>query len=117
MPAVFLGGLFALITAAAVCGVVDYSFVLPRNDILIALALGVFQVGMGLVIFTIGSRVVPAGELVLLTMTEVLLGPLWVWIFVGESASFYTLAGGAILLLAIAGNALSGLRNKPVPVL
>jgi len=61
--------------------------------------------------------VVPAGELVLLTMTEVLLGPFWVWIFVGETVSFYTLLGGGILLLAIAGNALSGLRRKPVPIL
>lgn len=117
MPAVFLAGIFALLVSAAVCGINGYSFTLPRNDILIALALGVFQVGMGLVVFTIGSRVVPAGELVLLTMTEVLLGPFWVWLFVGETVSFYTLLGGGILLLAIAGNALSGLRRKPVPIL
>jgi len=117
MPAVFLAGIFAMLVSAVVCGINDYSFTLPRNDILIALALGVFQVGMGLVVFTIGSRVVPAGELVLLTMTEVLLGPFWVWIFVGETVSFYTLLGGGILLLAIAGNALSGLRRKPVPIL
>jgi drug/metabolite transporter (DMT)-like permease len=89
----------------------------PRNDIVIAVFLGVFQVGMGLVVYTIGSRVVPAGELVLLSMTEVLLGPLWVWIFVGETAGFYTLLGGAILMLALAGNALSGLRRKPVPLI
>ena len=50
-------------------------------------------------------------------MSEVLLGPLWVWIFIGETASFYTLLGGAILMLAIAGNALTGLRRKPVPVI
>jgi len=117
MPAVFLAGIFAMLVSAVVCGINDYSFTLPRNDILIALALGVFQVGMGLVVFTIGSRVVPAGELVLLTMTDVLLGPFWVWLFVGETVSFYTLLGGGILLLAIAGNALSGLRRKPVPIL
>jgi len=40
-----------------------------------------------------------------------------VWIFVGETAGFYTLLGGAILMLAIAGNALSGLRRKPVPLI
>jgi drug/metabolite transporter (DMT)-like permease len=50
-------------------------------------------------------------------MTEVLLGPLWVWIFLGETAGIYTLLGGTILLLAIAGNALSGLRRKPVPII
>ena len=117
LPAVFLAGLFAVITSALVCQANAYGFELPRNDIAIALFLGVFQVGMGLVIYTIGSRVVPAGELALLSMTEVLLGPLWVWIFIGETASLYTLVGGAILMLAIAGNAVSGLRHKPVPVL
>ena len=79
--------------------------------------MGVFQVGLGLTIFTIGSRVVPAAELALLSMTEVLLAPLWVWFFLGETASFYTLGGGLILMLAIAGNALSGLRRKPIPVI
>ena len=115
MPAVFLAGIFAIITASVVCQVKGYGFDVPQRDIVIALSLGVFQVGLGLTIFTIGSKVVPAAELALLSMTEVLLGPLWVWIFIGETASYYTLAGGAILMLAIAGNALSGLRRKPVP--
>lgn len=79
--------------------------------------MGVFQVGAGLAIYTIGSRVIPAAELALLSMTEVLLGPFWVWLFLGETASVYTLIGGVILLLAIAGNALTGIRRKPVPVL
>jgi len=117
LPAVFLAGIFAIVTAALVCEAGGYGFSLPRNDILIAVAMGVFQVGMGLVIYTIGSRVVPAAELALLSMTEVLLGPLWVWIAFGETASFFTLLGGAILMLAIAGNAISGLRRKPVPVI
>ena len=117
LPAVFLGGIFSLLTAVLVCGTNDFGFAVPRNDIVIAVLLGVFQVGMGLVVYTIGSRVVPAGELVLLSMTEVLLAPLWVWIFVGETAGLYTLLGGAILMLAITGNALSGLRHKPVPII
>lgn len=117
LPAVFLAGIFAIITTAIVCGVKGYGLDIPSGDIAIALALGVFQVGLGLTIYTIGSKVVPAAELALLSMTEVLLGPLWVWLFLGEGASFYTLLGGSILMLAIAGNALSGLRRKPVPVI
>lgn len=117
LPAVFLAGIFAIITAAVICQVKGYGFSVPRNDILIALSMGVFQVGLGLTIFTIGSKVVPAAELALLSMTEVLLGPIWVWLFVGETASFYTLFGGLILMLAIAGNAVSGLRRKPVPII
>lgn len=117
MPSVFLAGVFAIITAALVCSVKGYGFAIPGKDIMVALAMGVFQVGLGLTFYTIGSKVVPAAELALLCMTEVLLGPFWVWLLMGESASFYTLLGGFILMLAIAGNAVSGLRRKPVPVL
>jgi len=48
-------------------------------------------------------------------MTEVVFGPFWVWLFLGETASGYTLLGGMILLIAIASNAVSGLRLKPTP--
>lgn len=117
LPAVFLAGVFAILTSALVCEIGGYGFELPRNEIAITVFMGVFQVGLGLVLYTIGSRVVPAGELALLSMTEVLLGPVWVWFFIGETASFYTLLGGTVLMFAIAGNAISGLRHKPVPVL
>lgn len=117
LPAVFLAGVFASITAALVCAMGGYGFGIPAQDVAIALAMGVFQVGAGLAIFTLGSKVVPAAELALLSMTEVLLAPLWVWLFLGETASLYTLIGGSILMLAIAGNAISGLRRKPVPII
>jgi drug/metabolite transporter (DMT)-like permease len=117
LPAVFLAGVFAIIVSAIVCQFGGYGFDVPANDIAIALSLGVFQVGLGLAIYTIGSKVVPAAELTLLSMTEVLLGPVWVWLFIGETASLFTLVGGAVLMLAIAGNAISGLRRKPVPVI
>ena len=117
LPAVFLAGVFAIIVSAIVCQVGGYGFDVPAQDVAIALSLGVFQVGVGLAVYTIGSKVVPAAELALLSMTEVLLGPLWVWLFIGETASFFTLVGGSILMLAIAGNAISGLRRKPVPVI
>ena len=117
MPAVFLAGVFAAIVGGGVSMIQGYGFDLPPGDIGIALALGVFQVGVGLTIFTIGSRVVPAVELALLSLTEVVLGPLWVWLAFGEVPGALTLLGGTILMLAIAGNALAGLRRKPVPVL
>ncbi len=117
MPAVFMAGIFAIVIAATVCLIKDFSFTIPAGDAAIAFALGVFQVGLGLTIFTIGSKVVPAAELALLSMTEVLLGPFWVWLFLGETADLYTLVGGGVLMLAIAGNAMSGLRRRPLPMI
>ena len=117
LPAVFLAGIFAMIISVIICLAQDFTLLLSVNDASIALAMGVFQVGAGLTIYTVGSKVVPAAELALLSMTEVLLGPIWVWIFMGETASFYTLVGGVVLLIAIAGNALTGLRRKPLPAI
>ena len=116
LPAVFLGGVFAIVVSGAVCLATGQTFALLLPDMGIALAMGVFQVGAGLVLYSLGSKAVPAGELALLSMTEVLLGPIWVWLFLGETASIATLIGGAILLSALAGNAISGLRRRPLPI-
>ena len=115
LPTVFLAGLFAIIIAGALCQIKGYGLDVPKRDILIALALGVFQVGAGLILYTLGSKTVPSAELALLSMTEVVFGPFWVWLFLGETAGGYTLLGGMILLIAIASNALTGLRRKPIP--
>ena len=115
LPTVFLAGVFAIIIAGALCQIKGYGLDVPKRDIWIALALGVFQVGAGLILYTLGSKVVPSAELALLSMTEVVFGPFWVWLFLGETAGVYTLLGGMILLIAIASNALSGLRRKPIP--
>ena len=116
LPAVFLGGVLAVLASGLVCMATGQTLVLLLSDVGIALAMGIFQVGAGLVLYSLGSKAVPAGELALLSMTEVLLGPIWVWIFLGETASFTTLVGGGILLAALAGNAISGLRRRPLPV-
>lgn len=113
-PVIFYGAIFTTILTGAVCLLNGDGLVLSNRDAGIATALGVVALGGGMSIYTIGSRVVPAAELALLAMTEVLLGPFWVWLFLGETAGLYTLAGGAILMSAIVVNALSGLRHRPV---
>jgi drug/metabolite transporter (DMT)-like permease len=72
-----------------------------RDGLLLA-ALGVGQIGLGLVFLTIGGRLIPAAEVALITLLEVVLGPLWVWIFLAEQPAAATLAGGAIVLAAVA---------------
>ena len=114
LPTVFLAGLFAIIISAVICQIKGYGLDIPKRDIWISLALGVFQVGAGLILYTLGSKALPSAELALLSMTEVVFGPLWVWLFLGETAGAYTLLGGIILLISIASNALSGLRKKKI---
>jgi len=114
MPAVVLGGLFSMAVAGVVLGVRAEVLAVPAQDIVISAAMGAGMLATGMALYTLGSRVVPAAELTLLSMVEVLLAPVWVWLVLGETASAGTFLGGGILLVAIAGNALSGLRRKPV---
>ena len=116
LPSVFLSGLFAIVITFGICQFLELSVVLSLQDGGVAMGMGVFQVGAGLILYTLGSRSLPAAELTLLSLAEVLLGPLWVWLFLNETASLNTLVGGAVLLIAIAGNAVSGKRRKPPPI-
>ena len=116
LPSVFLSGLFAIVITFAICQFLELSVVLNLQDGSVAMGMGVFQVGAGLILYTLGSRSLPAAELAILSLAEVLLGPLWVWLFLNETASLNTLLGGAILLMSIAGNAVSGKRRKPPPI-
>ena len=113
LPVVFLSGLFAIVIMGAICLMLGLPLILTPRDTGIALGMGVFQVGAGLVLYTLGSKTVPAAELTLLSLAEVVLGPFWVWLFIGEATTKNTLFGGAILLAAIIGNAVSGARRKP----
>jgi drug/metabolite transporter (DMT)-like permease len=116
LPSVFLSGLFAIVVTFGICQLSGLPVALSLNDGAISMGMGVFQVGAGLILYTLGSRSLPAAELALLSLAEVLLGPLWVWLFLGETASLNTLIGGAVLLAAIVGNAVSGKRRKPPPI-
>ena len=115
LSAVFLSGLFAIIITFGTCQFLDLSVALSVHDGGVAMGMGVIQVGAGLILYTLGSRSLPAAELALLSLAEVLLAPIWVWFFLGETASLNTLIGSALLLTAIAGNALSGKRRIPRP--
>jgi drug/metabolite transporter (DMT)-like permease len=86
------------------------------QDLLLLVSLGVGQIGLGFVLLTIGARLIPAAEVALITLLEVVLGPLWVWIFLGEGAGAATLAGGVVVLVAVAIQVRGGSRvAEPVP--
>ena len=55
-----------------------------------------------------------APEIALLGLLEVVLGPLWAWLGAGEVPARATLAGGAVVLMALAANEIGMLRQKPV---
>jgi len=86
----------------------------PRDLLLLAL-FGVAQFGAGFLLFMKGARLLPAAETSLVGMLETVLGPLWVWLVLSERPRAATLAGGALILAALAANTLVDLVRPTCP--
>jgi drug/metabolite transporter (DMT)-like permease len=71
------------------------------DDFLWLAALGIGQIGLGFALLTVGARLIPAAQVGLITLLEVVLGPLWVWLALNERPTTLTLVGGAIVIVAI----------------
>lgn len=112
LPVSMLGGVFSAIVAAGVLAAQGAPLVPSAWDIGISLGIGALILALGMVSYTLGSRVIPAAELTLLSLIEVLLAPMWVFVFLGETASAATFAGGGVLLAAVALNAVMGARAQ-----
>ena len=63
--------------------------------------LGVFQLGLAYVLFSIGIKTTPAIAASLIATLEPLLNPLWVLLFTGERPGAWALVGGAIVLVTV----------------
>jgi drug/metabolite transporter (DMT)-like permease len=72
-----------------------------RRDLLLLAALGAGQIGLGLAFLTLGAQLIPAAEVALISLLEVVLGPLWVLLARSERPSTATLVGGAIVVGAV----------------
>lgn len=75
---------------------------LHMSDIWITAYLGVVQIGVAYAIFTYGLKRVLAVESALLAMIEPVLNPVWVFLGYREQPSPGAIAGGIIILIAIA---------------
>jgi len=71
------------------------------SDLALLALFGAAQLGFGLVLFTAGARLIPVAEASLIGMLENVLGPLWVWLALGETPAAATLLGGGVILGAL----------------
>ena len=73
--------------------------VLPisKDDLWLCLLWGGVMSGFTSASFIVASRHIIAAELTIFMLLEFALGPVWVWLFVNEIPSKWTLAGGCLL--------------------
>lgn len=80
------------------------------QDLGLLFLLGAGQMGLGLTFLTLGARLIPAAEVALITLLEIVLGPLWVWLTISEEPGTATLIGGAVVIAAVLVQTSSGAR-------
>jgi drug/metabolite transporter (DMT)-like permease len=72
--------------------------------------LGVFQIALAYILLTRAVGHLPALHLSLLLLIEPVLNPIWAWLIRGESPGAWTLLGGALIVVAAAGQAVYDAR-------
>jgi drug/metabolite transporter (DMT)-like permease len=100
LPQVMIAGLWTLVPAFVLAG----PFAATPRDIAILAFMGSVQLGVGCLLATAASRSLSATEIGLLALLEPIIGPLWVWLLMGEDPGGNALVGGAIVLGAVIAN-------------
>jgi drug/metabolite transporter (DMT)-like permease len=106
MESVILGNLLN----AVICLPIGFSISLPQGGLLFLVLLGLVQLGLSYLLYSYAVRHVPALQIVLLTMLEPLLNPVWVYLATGETPGLLALVGGAVVLLMVVMHAV--LKNR-----
>ena len=98
MPSTFLAGI--LIIVIGLFFIEEHT--ISSRDLFIVLFMGAFQVGLGFLLITVGSRYIPPHRAALYVLLEPILAPIWAWIGIGEKPPIIELVGGLIVFSFVA---------------
>ena len=105
----------AVLVGALISALVTLPLALPlaasARDVSLLALLGVVQLAIPCLMAVAVARVLPGPEISLLALLEVVFGVAWAWLGANEAPSAAVLSGGAIVLVALAGNEALALRQ------
>jgi drug/metabolite transporter (DMT)-like permease len=73
--------------------------------------LGVFQVGIAAILFTVAIKRIPAVFANLIAVIEPVFNPVWVFLALGEAPGAHAIGGGLIIIAAVAGASVISARR------
>ena len=100
VPVACLANVASVLLAAPLA---THLFDLTPRDYLIAAGFGLVPMTMGLMLYIIGSALIPSALAALINTLEAPFGALWAWIGIGEVPAGTTVLGGAIVLASVFG--------------
>ena len=106
------------VLAAAAAATQTPTLAISPHDLAICVAMGAVQSFAAYLLFMVAARHLRAGEISLLTISETIFGPFWVWLAVDEVPPAATFMGGAVILVALLaqgpGGAAHGVAAAPM---
>jgi drug/metabolite transporter (DMT)-like permease len=106
----------AVLIGAAISALVTLPLAWPfksnAHDLGLLFGLGVFQLAIPCLLLVRVTRALPAPEVALLGLLEVIFGVLWAWVGAGEAPGSSALVGGGIVVGALVFNELLSLRGR-----
>jgi drug/metabolite transporter (DMT)-like permease len=108
VPTVAIAGMISAVVALPLA----LPFEASLHDVAVLAVMGAIQLGLGCMLMTLAARHLSAAEVGLLSLLETTLGPVWVWLGIGERPSDIALLGGLVVVGALALNGLFGLIQE-----
>ena len=116
MPAVCVGAVLSSLACLAIIGLVMAQPLLATTkDLAWLAALGLFQLAIPCVWVVWVSARLPAAEVSLLQILEIIFGTTWAWLWANETPSSATLWGGSFVVAVLLANAAWGLQLNRNP--
>jgi drug/metabolite transporter (DMT)-like permease len=108
LPAVLVGAVVSALLTLPLAWPLQAS----AHDLGLLALLGSVQLALPCLLVVRLSRVLPAPEIALLALLEVLFGVAWAWLWAGEQPSSRMLSGGLLVLAALVANEATGFRRR-----
>lgn len=111
LPAVLIGALLSTLVTAPLA----QPFAATPRDLSLLAMLGVVQLAIPCLLVVVLARVLPAAEISLIGLLEVVFGVLLAWVGAGESPGPTALTGGALVIGALLADQWLTLRGRARP--
>ncbi len=108
MPAACLSAL----VSSLICWPLGEPLAVSAQNLLLIALFGILVSAVGLALFTLGAKRLPAIETALIGSLDAPLAPLWIWLVFGEIPSASTLIGGSIVFAAVVVHVITGTQRK-----
>lgn len=108
--------MFSIILGNALTWIIGLPFysesLLTTSSLTGLVLLGVFQIGLAYILYSKSMVYLKALDAILIPVIEPLLNPVWVFLFIGEAPSVFSILGGIVVIASVVGRSYYQSKRK-----